>query len=74
MGKVKLKKKIHLIQVGSTIQQNYGETLKKHGYGIYDLETDEYSLVNLHNPKPFVAFRINSYEDIENGTERLVNH
>jgi hypothetical protein len=28
----------------------------------------------LYNPKPFVAFRINSYEDIENGTEKFVNY
>jgi hypothetical protein len=74
MGKVKLKKKIQIIQVGSTIQQNYGENIKKHGYGIYDVEKDEYSFVNLHNPKPFLSFRINSYEDIENGTEKFVNY
>ena len=60
--------------IGSTIVQNYGETITKHGYGIYDVETDEYTTVDLHNPKPFVAFRINSYEDIENGTEKLVNY
>ena len=60
--------------IGSTICQNYGETITKHGYGIYDVEKDEYTVVDLHNPKPFVAFRINSYEDIENGTEKLVNY
>ncbi len=60
--------------IGSTICQNYGETITKHGYGIYDVEKDEYVTVDLHNPKPFVAFRINSYEDIENGTEKLVNY
>ena len=74
MGKVKLKKKISLIQVGSTIQQNYGENLKKHGYGVYYLETDEYAFVNLRNPKPFLSFKIKSFEDLENGTEQLVNH
>ena len=60
--------------IGSTIVQNYGETITKHGYGIYDVEKDEYVTVDLHNPKPFIAFRINSYEDIENGTEKLVNY
>jgi DNA repair exonuclease SbcCD nuclease subunit len=60
--------------IGSTICQNYGETVTKHGYGIYDVEKDEYTTVDLHNPKPYIAFRINSYEDIENGTEKFVNY
>jgi hypothetical protein len=73
MGKIKLKKKIPIIQIGSTIQQNYGENVKKHGFGIYELETDEYSFVNLENPKPFLSFKIKSFEDILNGEERLAN-
>jgi DNA repair exonuclease SbcCD nuclease subunit len=35
--------------VGSTIQQNFGERLKKHGFGIYDVIKDEYSFVDLNN-------------------------
>jgi len=73
MGKIKLKKKIPLIQIGSTIQQNYGENIKKHGFGVYDLETASYSFVNLHNPKPFLSFKMKSFDDIINGTEKLVN-
>ena len=73
MGKIKLKKKIPIVQIGSTIQQNYGENVKKHGFGIYELETDEYSFVNLENPKPFLSFKIKSFEDILNGEERLAN-
>ncbi len=30
------------IMVGSVVQQNYGESLKKHGFGIYDVIKDEY--------------------------------
>jgi hypothetical protein len=60
--------------IGSTICQNYGETVTKHGYGIYDVEKNEYQTIDLHNPKPFLSFRINSYEDIENGTEKFVNY
>jgi len=73
MGKVKIIKKIPIIQVGSLIQQNIGESIGKHGYGIYDVETKEYSYVDLPNPKPFLKFSIKSFEDIENGTERLQN-
>jgi hypothetical protein len=73
MGKVKLKKRIPVIQIGSMIQQNIGESIGRHGYGIYDVETKEYSYGDVHNPKPFLKFTINSFEDIENGTEKIKN-
>ena len=38
--------------IGSTIQQNFGETLNKHGYGIYDVLEDKYTFIDLPNPKP----------------------
>ena len=59
--------------IGSPIQQNIGESIGRHGYGIYDVETKEYSYVDLPNPKPFMKFSIKSFEDIENGTEKLQN-
>jgi DNA repair exonuclease SbcCD nuclease subunit len=59
--------------IGSPIQQNIGESIGRHGYGIYDVETQEYSYVDLPNPKPFMKFSIKSFEDIENGTEKLQN-
>lgn len=62
------------VMIGSTIQQNYGESIGKHGFGIYDLETDEYSFVDLENPKPFLSFKMKSFDDIINGTEKLVNN
>jgi predicted phosphodiesterase len=73
VGKTKIKKQIPIIQVGSTIQQNYGETISKHGFGIYSLESDKYSFVDLENPKPFLAFKIKSFDDIVNGEEKLLN-
>jgi DNA repair exonuclease SbcCD nuclease subunit len=62
------------IMVGSSIQQNFGESITKHGFGIYNIETDEYSFVDLHNPRPFLNFKINDISDLENGTEKLVNY
>ena len=59
--------------VGSTIQQNYGETINKHGFGIYDVTTDDYSFVDLKNPKPFLSFKITSYDDILEDNEKLLN-
>ena len=59
--------------IGSTIQQNYGETIKNHGFGIYNVEKDKYEFVDLENPKPFLSFKIKSFEDIINGDEVLSN-
>jgi len=59
--------------IGSPIQQNIGESIGRHGYGIYDVESKDYNYVDLDNPKPFLKFSIKSFEDIENGTERLQN-
>lgn len=73
MGRIKIKKQIPIVQIGSTIQQNYGENLKKHGFGILNIETMEYETRDLFNPKPFLSFKIKSIEDIENGTEKLAN-
>jgi DNA repair exonuclease SbcCD nuclease subunit len=59
--------------IGSPIRQNIGESIGRHGYGIYDVNTKDYSYVDLPNPKPFLKFSIKSFEDIENGTEKLQN-
>ena len=60
--------------VGSTIQQNFGETVRKHGFGIYTINEDKYEFVDLDNPKPFLSFKIKSIEDLVNGTEQLLNY
>ena len=60
--------------VGSTIQQNFGETVRKHGFGIYNVEEDKYEFVDLDNPKPFLSFKIKSIDDLVDGTEQLVNY
>jgi hypothetical protein len=60
--------------VGSFIQQNFGERLTKHGYGVYEIDKDEYTFVDLPNPKPFLSFYINSIDMLEEGSEKLVNY
>jgi DNA repair exonuclease SbcCD nuclease subunit len=59
--------------IGSTIQQNFGESVQKHGYGVYEIDKDEYTFVDLPNPKPFLSFYINSFDCLSEGTEKLVN-
>ena len=37
-----------VVYAGSLVQQNFGETVKHHGYGIYDVETNEYTSTNTY--------------------------
>lgn len=60
--------------IGSTIQQNFGETIRKHGYGVYEVQKDEYTFVDLLNPKPFLSFYIDSIDALLKGSEKLVNY
>jgi DNA repair exonuclease SbcCD nuclease subunit len=61
------------VMIGSLIQQNFGETVKHHGYGIYDVETNEYEFHDLQNENPFLHFKISDIKEIENGEEIHVN-
>jgi predicted MPP superfamily phosphohydrolase len=60
--------------VGSSVQQNFGEKVTNHGFGIYDVLEDKYEFVDLKNPKPFLVFKIDDYSVIETGTETLKNY
>jgi len=60
--------------IGSLIQQNFGETIRKHGYGVYNINEDKYEFIDIPNPKPFLSFYINSMDCLEKGTEKLVNY
>lgn len=74
MGKkIKMIKKIPIIQIGSLIQQNFGETIKYHGYGIYDVESKKYEFVDIENEQPYMHFKIMDIKDIENEKEELLN-
>jgi len=58
---------------GSFIQQNFGESITNHGYGVYTIDNDNYDFVDLENPQPYLSFKINSYDDIKNNNEILTN-
>lgn len=61
------------VMIGSMIQQNFGETVKHHGYGIYDVKTNKYDFFDLHNNQPFMHFSISDIKDIEDEKEELIN-
>jgi DNA repair exonuclease SbcCD nuclease subunit len=62
-----------IVMIGSCIQQGQGETIKHHGYGIYNFEDNKYSFVDLENDQPFMHFKITDFTDIENEREELLN-
>ena len=61
------------VMIGSLIQQNFGETINHHGYGIYDTESKEYHTYDIENEQPFLHFSISDILDIENESEKLLN-
>jgi DNA repair exonuclease SbcCD nuclease subunit len=63
----------HAIMIGSFIQNNFGESVNHHGYGIYNVENNEYVFVDLPNDQPYLHFSINDISDIENEKEQLLN-
>lgn len=61
------------VMIGSMIQQNFGETVNHHGYGIYDVETNKYKTFDIENEQPFLHFSISDISDIEKNGEVLLN-
>jgi DNA repair exonuclease SbcCD nuclease subunit len=61
------------IMIGSFIQNNFGESVNCHGYGIYDLKTDEYTFHDIPNEQPFLHFEIKDITDLDDGKEILLN-
>jgi len=61
------------VMIGSMIQQNFGENIQHHGYGIFDMDTKTYEFHDLKNDQPFLHFKIQDIEDIEKDKEHLVN-
>jgi len=59
--------------VGSTICQNFGESIKNHGYGVYTIDKDKYKFFELPNKQPYLNFRITDITDIEKDKEVLIN-
>lgn len=63
----------HAIMIGSFVQQDFAETMDHHGYGIYDVESNEYTFHDIPSNSPFMHFKIKDIKDIDDGKEVLVN-
>ena len=56
-----------VVYAGSLVQQNFGETLDKHGFLVWDLDTLTYEEVDIHNDYGYYTM------DIDNGKVPIVN-
>lgn len=73
MSKIKIKRKVPIVYPSSLIQQNFGESVNKHGYLIWDVESRTYIEKDIDTRYGFYQFKLNSLEDIDNGIEKLTN-
>jgi DNA repair exonuclease SbcCD nuclease subunit len=64
---------IKLAYPSSLIQQNFGESITKHGYLLWDVETKSYTEHDIENNSSFYQFKITSLEDLDNNNEILMN-
>lgn len=62
-----------VIYPGSLIQQNFGETVSEHGFGILDLTDMSYKFHDIENPVKYLTFKITDFSDIEEGSEMFTN-
>lgn len=63
-----------IVYPGSLIQQNYGETVTKHGFAVWDIENGTHEYVDLESDYNLYKFEIKSVEDIANDKENLMNY
>ena len=49
-----------VVYAGSLVQQNFGETIDKHGFLVWDLETKEYEAVDIPNDYGYYTLDIDS--------------
>ena len=60
--------------IGSLIQQNFGENVTEHGYGVYDVESNIYEFFDVENTSPYLNFIIKDIKDITEENETLINY
>ena len=61
-----------IVQPSSMIQQDFGESVDKHGYVIWDVEKKTHKHINISSDYGFYTIKINSIDDIENEAEKVI--
>jgi DNA repair exonuclease SbcCD nuclease subunit len=64
---------IQIAYPSSLIQQNFGESITKHGYLLWDVETKSFTEHDVENNASFYQFKITSLDDLDANNEVLMN-
>lgn len=64
---------VPLIYSGSLYQLGYGESVGGHGYVIWDLEENSFEFVELNSDYGLYNIEITNFDDIDNGTYKILN-
>ena len=64
---------VPIVYSGSVFQQNFGENTTGHGFVVWDLEKMTYKHVEVENEYRMFKFSANSYEDVDNDNEKILN-
>ena len=64
---------VPIVYSGSLFQQNAGENTTMHGYVLWDIDNMEHELIEVDNDYRIFKFTAESYDDVKNDVERLIN-
>lgn len=62
-----------IVYPSSLVQQNFGESVNKHGFLFWDVETLTYEEHDIETNYGFYQFKIKSLDDLDTGSEVLTN-
>lgn len=69
----KLEADIPIVYAGSPYQLHYGENVSGHGYCFWNVDEHTFKFIELDNNYAFYNLEITSFEDIDNGKEKITN-
>lgn len=64
---------VPIVYAGSMFQQDSGENTTGHGFLLWDVEKNKYKLHEVTNRYKIYKFKITSYDDVKEDTEKLLN-
>lgn len=68
-----IKSNIPVVYSSSLIQQDFGESIRKHGFLLWDIETLTFEEFDVENPYLYYTFEINGIDEVDNNAEILRN-
>ena len=67
------RKNTEIVYPGSLIQQDFGETVSKHGFVVWNMETLKHSFIDVESDYGLYDIKINDIKDFDEDKEILVN-